>query len=347
MKTLSYTVRFLTPAFLGNAEQSGQWRTPPFKALLRQWWRVAVAEEMKFNVGAIREREGKLFGVAADSGDSRQSQIRIRLSQWSIGKLDNWNGLDTSRVEHPEVKNKEGRLTPVGAHLYLGYGPLVFASGGTSLKKNAAIQTGEEATLSFAFPDEHAQEIETALWLMDRYGTLGGRSRNGWGSFTLLPVDGAPRLTEPASKPIRDWRQALALDWPHALGADAHPLVWRTEAHSDWKALMKALAVIKIGLRTHFKFTSGKSAPAPEQRHWLAYPVTNHSVSTWGNNARLPNSLRFKARQDTDGKLRGVIFHVPCKPPAQFRPDTETLIKVWQQVHRDLDANQSLRRIAE
>ena len=36
MQEMSYEVKFLTPAFLGNAEQSGQWRTPPFKALLRQ-----------------------------------------------------------------------------------------------------------------------------------------------------------------------------------------------------------------------------------------------------------------------------------------------------------------------
>ena len=40
MNKLEYQVRFLTPAFLGNAEQGGQWRTPPFKALLRHWWRV-------------------------------------------------------------------------------------------------------------------------------------------------------------------------------------------------------------------------------------------------------------------------------------------------------------------
>ena len=36
MQQMSYEVSFLTPppAFLGNAEQNGQWRTPPFKALL-------------------------------------------------------------------------------------------------------------------------------------------------------------------------------------------------------------------------------------------------------------------------------------------------------------------------
>jgi CRISPR-associated protein Cmr1 len=36
MTQKNYVLRFCTPAFLGNAEQSGQWRTPPFKAQLRQ-----------------------------------------------------------------------------------------------------------------------------------------------------------------------------------------------------------------------------------------------------------------------------------------------------------------------
>jgi CRISPR-associated protein Cmr1 len=43
MTQLRYRLTFLTPAFLGNAEQSAQWRTPPIKALLRQWWRVVYA----------------------------------------------------------------------------------------------------------------------------------------------------------------------------------------------------------------------------------------------------------------------------------------------------------------
>jgi CRISPR-associated protein Cmr1 len=28
-----FTVRFNTPAFLGDAEQTGAWRTPPFKSI--------------------------------------------------------------------------------------------------------------------------------------------------------------------------------------------------------------------------------------------------------------------------------------------------------------------------
>ena len=91
-----YQLTFLTPAFLGNADQSGQWRTPPIKALLRQWWRVVLAGDhpQRLSVEAMRRDEGRLFGVAADSEvDSRKTQVRLRLNRWDEGKLKTWSGL--------------------------------------------------------------------------------------------------------------------------------------------------------------------------------------------------------------------------------------------------------------
>ena len=109
---------------------------------------------------------------------------------------------------------------------------------------------------------------------------------------------------------------------------------------------MRRLAELKIGLRTQFVFRSGKNAERPEDRHWLSYPVTNHSVRDWGQNARLPNSLRFKVRTDPDGRLRGVLFHVPCLPPPQFNPDRAAVESVWRRVHEFLDHPvQGLQRI--
>ena len=110
---------------------------------------------------------------------------------------------------------------------------------------------------------------------------------------------------------------------------------------ADWKAVMRQLAEVKIGLRTQFLLTAGKNAAQPEARHWLSYPVTNHTVRDWGNvrllNSRLPNSLRFKVRTDPDGKPRGVIFHVPCRPPPSFNPNPTALVDVWKRVHSLLD----------
>lgn len=342
MKQLSYRIKFLTPAFLGNAEQNGQWRSPPIKALLRQWWRVAVAEELKFNVDAIRSREADLFGVAADGGDSHKSRVRIRLSRWDDGKLKNWES--TGPIAHPEVSK------PVGSDLYLGYGPLAFSQGKTALKNNAAIQAGEDATFSLAYPETYSKELETALWLMDRFGTIGGRSRNGWGSLSLILADEeTPDLH--GTVPVSNWQDALRIDWPHVLGSDGEPLIWQTRRQTDWKSVMVDLAKIKIGLRTQFTFNSGKNAAVPEERHWLSYPVTNHSVQAWKEGRkdfRLPNSLRFKVRQGEAGKLYGVIFHMPCKPPAVFRSNTTALEDVWGQVYQYLDSDKApVTRIAE
>ena len=105
MTLYAYHVNFTTPAFLGNAQQQAQWRTPPLKALLRQWWRVAVAQQVRYNTETLRQQENALFGTAADGeGDSQQSLIRIRLSHWNMGKLTSWNGLEQGSIHHPEAE---------------------------------------------------------------------------------------------------------------------------------------------------------------------------------------------------------------------------------------------------
>ena len=357
MQRMKYRIRFLTPAFLGNAEQSGQWRTPPFKALLRQWWRVVRAQGAGYDHRKLRETEGRLFGHAwLDDGHGKtwasRSKVRLRLDSWKNGDLRSWNGLEQETVTHPEVQRTGFK---VGPHAYLGYGPLD-GRGGTKLRKlngkpNAANQAGEISTLSIAAPESEIDVLRTALALMNAYGTVGGRSRNGWGSFAIEPFDGSPGLNASVDASgqgagdldrgfVRPWRDALALDWPHAIGADeTGPLVWPTsESYDHWKALMRDLAILKIGLRTMFAFSNATSPP--QDRHWLSYPITNHPVGRWRNmGLRLPNSLRFKVRPDPDDpkRLRGVIFHVPCLPPADFRPDRRTIENVWRKTHALLD----------
>lgn len=353
---LDYTVRFLCPAFLGNAEQSAQWRTPPFKALLRQWWRVAYAADQGFNVNvtAMHQAEGALFGAAADR-QSNRSAVRLRLDRWGPGRLTTWQSLPT--VWHPEVKRNGETGRQVGSDLYLGYGPLTPERGTTVLKKDkAAIQAGDTAALHIAItssvPGLESERITKAIGLVNLYGTVGGRSRNGWGSFVLEPLDGTPPPSPLDSGMLRSWRQALALEWPHAIGRqglEGPALVWETESSfADWKEAMKRLAEIKIAFRTKFPLESPPH-PRPLDRHWLSYPVTRHTVDAWGERLRLPNSLRFKLRADAPGaaRLRAIIFHVPCLPPPEFAPDRPAITRIWETVHAFLDnPKQQLSRIA-
>ena len=362
MQILKYEVRFLAPAFLGNAEQSGQWRTPPFKALLRQWWRVVWAAKHGFaeDIEAMRRDEGLLFGNAwlkrdedgRKVADYCKSRVRIRLSSWAAGRetKEKWGDQEIRpsgwKVHHPEVRQ------PIGPLLYLGYGPLAASKRqrpgrqeySTTLKQNAAVQAGESAILSLAVPEQDVADVRSALALIDAYGTAGGRSRNGWGSLSLAPANGSPAHELHLASWSRPWREALALDWPHAVGRDdTGALVWQTaKLYENWKALMRDLAIIKIGLRTMFTFPPSNRPPhnQPVERHWLSYPITpKHRTKQWGGNARLPNSLRLKARPDAEDprKLRGIIFHVPCLPPPEFQPQRTAIEDVWTRSHELLD----------
>lgn len=282
MKQLTYTLRFLTPAFLGNAEQDGQWRSPPIKALLRQWWRVAVAEELNFNVDAIRRREAALFGVAADGDNSRKSRVRLRLDDWSQGTLRQAPALGTVAAGKSQLP----------AALYVGYGPI---APGPKLKANAAIQAGEERVLRIACPE--GEGIERAIALINAFGTLGGRSRNGWGSVELRGAELG------ADTPQLDWQAAMQRDWPHALGKDAQgPLIWQSAAQGRWEDAMRLLAQARADMRR-----------AVPDRLMLAYPSTKASMPGWSNTDRVPHSLRFKVRAQGD-QFVAVVFHVPCRP---------------------------------
>lgn len=345
MDIRTYALSFNTPCFLGDGEQAGAWRTPPLKALIRRWWRVAyLASHRQHGVSAMRRAEAELFGAATEHdahGASHRSALRIRLGEWRAGKLAlKISEKADGQIHHPEVQFNSGRIDPM---LYLGYGPLHFMKKeGTRLKGGKAIGVDESARLRVALPAGFEPEFSLAMALIHQFGTAGGRCRNGWGSVDLAPEAGtAPPSDLPPAIQV-DWERALEHDWPTGIGRDERgPLVWSAPAQLDWESAMRILAQVRIGIRTAFPFTSGTNAPHPERRHWLAYPVTNHTVGKkhWGNDARLPNSLIFKVRRDGPTAFIPMITHMPCSPAQKFEPDHRTLRDLWSTVHRRLDAS--------
>jgi CRISPR-associated protein Cmr1 len=357
---LTYQVSFNTPAFLGNAEQQAQWRTPPFKAMLRQWWRVVKAPDVGYDHRRLLTLENELFGSAGDDDGGGRSQVQLRLSGWDMGSLvAGRDSVELKYVDHPDVDPRAAQPhrgeKKVRADVYLGYGPIG--------KSSAIDAIAEPQTFKLRSPTSEAPTLRKAMQLAAWFGTLGSRARNGWGS---LHIEGEgilgwaelcdSKLAEQA--PLRSVTNALgdrlASEWPHAVGlcADGRPAVWRVVAGStvkegktafvgfdNWRLVMEQLAALKIGFRTQFKLNSGAPHSRVEDRHILAYPVTNHGLAGLPN-ARLASQMRFKVAKSKDGKYFGLITHLPSAMPRAFferstvrPPEIKDQIAVWQQVH--------------
>jgi CRISPR-associated protein Cmr1 len=325
-----------------------------FKVLLREWWRVAVACNHDYNHKQLREVEGRLFGHAwlkeegSDKTWAMQSQVRLRLEEWRNGNMHRWSDKDP-KVLHKEV-GEQGRN--VGSQLYLGYGPLTYRRNvGTALKSAPAINANDAMSFKMVVPDQHQEVINQALDLIHWFGTVGGRSRNGWGSFLLEGINGytPPAIDELLSGVAlgrlyaftRDFGQCFEKDWPHALGFDEQgPLLWKSKnSYDDWPSAMGELARVKIAFRTacsiernQDKEQNGICNPCFDNRHLLAYPVTHHGVEGWvekdnkgflkrdkwgylKQSERLANQLRFKVIKVSGNRFWGLAIHLPCGLP--------------------------------
>lgn len=354
MDKINYDIQFNGPGFLGDAEQKSAWRTPPFKALIQHWWRIAVAKEHGYDWRKIRESEGRLFGHAwLDNGSwAMRSRVRIKLEHQNRGLLTQWpNSSANNKVTHPEVKDKNtGKLRPMAPETYLAYGPLHFRDG---LVHSPAIKAEEKNQFTLIYPKQDQATFKQVMQLIHSFGTLGGRSRNGWGSINLQG-DGiqSEYIFQPLQNVSRPLSECLKLDWPHAIGADEQGslLIWQTQERDNWQLVIKDLAQTKIKFRTDLPFPNAKPGEF-EQRHLLAYPVTNHKINAWGNTGRLANQLRFKVARTGGNKFIGIIFHLPCALPSEMSqglrnaPSIQQQTEIWEKVHRSLNNQNDLKRL--
>lgn len=279
-----------------------------------------------------------------------------------MGTLKEWHA--DNAISHQETD-----VPKIGAELYLGFGPLTRGDTGKKTnngkpikdtifapirddpekRKRTAIDDKVKTTLRLMFPSDYEAELCATLQLIAWFGTVGSRSRNGWGALQI-DHNHLKSLTRSDLERLcvtRQLSECLGEEWPHAVGKDDNgPLVWKTKVTGDWRAIMKELARIKIAFRTQPRLSlngvlQGQFAP----RHLLAYPVTHHLVNGtgWGGQGRLANQIRFKLAKTNNGQLEGVIVHLPCALPSEMaaavggKAAHGEQIKTWQDVHTILD----------
>jgi len=335
-KQLTYQVRFTTPAFLGNAIQEAQWRTPPLKALLRQWWRVGYAAQHAFRIdpNRMRHEEGRLFGHAWLDKDvdeagrnvaARKSLLKLRLLDASTSAGTAWS------------KGSQKGVSPLSDGPSTSYAWFGLIKRGENLPDRTAITaSGEEScrTLLLAFPDEYTETLQRTLSLIHAFGTAGSRSRGGWGSVHLDPLDRGEKQDvgldiDGFAEYSRDWKVCLEDDWAMSLARDERgPWIWHgRNAYSQWHHAMRAIAEERKRVRSRLD---------KPRRFALGF----------AEKGRMPSPLRWKVVKGSAGELVVRAFAMPHRLPDESRIslDTAALRETWQQVVGALDASSVVAR---
>ena len=193
--------RFLvtTPLFgRGSDDQRPELRLPSFKGVLRFWWRALAWSRLQGDLAAIQREEDLLFGSAGGG----QSRLHMRLAVPA----------DLAKVALGEIlKVPRGNRTVGEGARYLGYGVMeAFAS------RNRRTEAGQLTRACLAAPfefearmrlreqglsQEQGQSVRDALIALGTLGSMGSKSRKGYGSLSLrsLVIDGEEIWRKPAA----------------------------------------------------------------------------------------------------------------------------------------------------
>jgi len=328
----------ITPMFLGNAHQETELRTAAFKGFLRYWWRVMCGFD--YSPMDLFATESHIFGVAGDdSHGSGKSLISLKMEPIRSMKPCKNALNEQAKVEHPESKKTNYKVGPLG---YLaGMGLIHYKKG----LQHSYFPPDDQFRLILDYPGKVADDIHATIAAWQRFGAIGSRNRNGYGCFAIINMADIPEV--PIS--LHDFDSAFERDYPHCLGkSQKGPLLWQLEtSQATWERCMRDLANVYIKVRTSLPFHEGEPHEAPQDRHILGYPVTNHCVNKthWGkinkkgkcSPTRHASALRLIVRKEADG-YRGYFLHLPHRFSERMWPDdVERQKRIWRKVHEKLD----------
>lgn len=339
IKTAKYEIEVLTPMFLGGADQNGELRAAPFRNAIRTFYRVVKGE-------AVLEKERELFGgLDLNPGGKLTQKSKLQIQVFSEGNIELM--AEKTMPALGEMHNKESPGKPAKKAAYLGLGPVAF--NGSLAKK--PIKPGQKFNLVVRYPKSVENDFNAAVSMFVHFGSLGARSRNGWGSFSCSPLDGtinilsSNELHDKYGKQFSTIFQSSQNIYPHALSlVGDKKLIWQLgESYASWENAMSAGAEAYMNLKHNMQIGAG----GPHDRHLIGYPLMNHPATKEGRNERMPSQIHIIIRKN-DGKYICFFMHLAHPISGNLRGYFDNLNRqkeVFEKMHKYLDSEKTFKRV--
>lgn len=363
--TIVCRCRVVTPMFSSGADQTKcEIRVPEIKAAMRFWWRAAHS-----NLGPeeLRKKETLIFGGSGDK-EARKSSFTMRVEVKTENQIDYYGQNDW---EKDAVKVETGKNFPTNIFDYLAYGvsisdylyvkkgdkyynritrELEWLDPNNDRKKinkkhnflqRKGIAPGSTFDLVIRFDQQYEAEIKEILKLFSCFGSLGAKSRNGFGKIVIDKIDGMEWKPFKIKDLYKKCLEApeISKDFPEYTAFTGRSYLFSTEEYPTWqKALHKigdAYRMARIGenfkegLRLNSSDEKGDHRLG-SNRQYIALPLKisyNEDFIDTRNGKPKKNKVEFKVEKlglermakqffmivEQEGKkqYRGYILHLP------------------------------------
>lgn len=175
MDKVSFELEVVTPLFLGGADgRTPELRPPSIRGAMRFWFRAMMGGIVGGDVNVLRKLESDVFGSTDKASYFNLSLRGVSVSKTIFSK-DTYTDSKTRRVRKPGL-------------LYLGFS-LDARRGGERIQREY-VKSGSRFILEIRSQD-NTDSIKVkaalgALWLLINLGSLGSRSRRGFGSLSIV-----------------------------------------------------------------------------------------------------------------------------------------------------------------
>ncbi|EKD51377.1 MAG: hypothetical protein ACD_62C00269G0003 [uncultured bacterium] len=271
----TFDLEVVTPLFLSGADQRvAELRTASIKGMLRFWWRALYGSD---DVIGMKKEENRVFGSTAS-----KSTIKIRI------------------IHKEEPKQYVGADLPAGIPFCVhgkSTGIIHYLFGQAYSKRNF-IPPLTKFELSIQFHSEDQIKVTNTVKTFFKYGCLGSRSRNGFGSLHCHFIEHEKRdkiSNEPLAFTAFSNKSTLFL----------------FKEHNNWVGALSEIGNAYRGARLSPELEKPHHF---EMRSRIALPIISRDrteTEGWMRSQRQTKSYFLKVIKTPNDKFRGQILFLP------------------------------------
>lgn len=276
MERITFEVEFVTPCFLGGADNTAtaEWRAASIRGQLRWWFRAVAGAGSPADLAKVVTAETRLFGSTSQASSLRVSAVGPLPAAVATRDRCCWGrGLSAQGIAEafgdpasaPRLEiHRDQQTYPSNPIHYLAYGPVT-----KSKFARARIEPGQAAKFMLQLrgrtEPRDRECLEQAIWLWLHLGAIGARSRKGFGSLACtaatewnrhdlpIPCTDVARFKETVKAllaGLRDSSGGLLPEWSH-LSARSAVFVGRS-GQDSWERALELVGCWLVGFRRRY-----------------------------------------------------------------------------------------------